>query len=228
MENGQNSITRRPRGAPGARRKAERAHVRSKTRPADAPLPRSLTQDELRRFHKVVRRGGSIRDLTLFGLMYRFGLRVSEAVALQLEDIDLTRGRIRIRRSKGGDSKEYQLPRDLVPLLRRYRRQRVDRGPFLFTGRESTNQHGLHVITVQQLFKQYAAAAGLAASIASHSLRHSIAVHSLESGFGLEYVADLLGHTSIRSTAIYARVVDRARDAMIHQLDQSRHVVGWR
>jgi site-specific recombinase XerD len=54
--------------------------------------------------------------------------------------------------------------------------------------------------------------AGLPPSVASHSLRHSIAVHSLEEGFGLEYVADLLGHASIRSTAIYARITSRGRD----------------
>jgi integrase/recombinase XerC len=228
MEFRLNSITQRLAGVRGSTRKGDRDRPRAKTPGPKRPLPKYLTQAELTRFHKTVRRGGNLRDLVLFGLMYRFGLRVSEAVALQLEDLDLSRQRIRIRRSKGGETKEYQLPRDLVPLLRRYMRLRIDRGPFLFTGRESTNQHGLHVITVQQSFKRYGAAAGLAANIASHSLRHSIAVHSLESNFGLEYVADLLGQTSIRSTAIYAYVVDRGRDDMIRELDKSRHVVGWR
>jgi site-specific recombinase XerD len=159
--------------------------------------------------------------------MYRFGLRASEATLLLIEDVDLARGRIRIRRAKGGDAKEYPLPRDLVPVLRRYLRKRIDRGPFLFTGRESNNQHGIRVLQVQRLFKEYAAAAALAPTIASHSLRHSIAVHSLEEGFGLEYVADLLGHTSIRSTAIYAKVTSPAREAMMRRLDRSRHVVSW-
>jgi len=76
--------------------------------------------------------------------------------------------------------------------------------------------------------KRYAAKAGLPASVASHSLRHSIAVHSLEEGFGLEYVADLLGHDSIRSTAIYARITSRGRDEMMQRLDRSRYVVSWR
>jgi integrase/recombinase XerD len=106
-------------------------------------------------------------------------------------------------------------------------RKRRDRGPFLFTGRESSNQHGLRVLQVQRLFKRYAAEAGFPPAIASHSLRHSIAVHSLEEGFGLEYVADLLGHTSIRSTAIYARVTTPAREAMMRRLDKSRYVVSW-
>lgn len=87
---------------------------------------------------------------------------------------------------------------------------------------------GSHVLRVQQLFKTYARAAGLPASVASHSLRHSIAVHSLEEGYGLEYVADLLGHTSTRSTAIYARITSRGREEMIRRLDVSRHIVSWR
>jgi site-specific recombinase XerD len=159
--------------------------------------------------------------------MYRFGLRASETANLLLEEVDLAHSRIRILRAKGGDAKEYPLPRDLVPVLRRFLRKRTDKGPFLFTGRESNNQHGIRVLQVQRLFKSYAANAGLPSTVASHSLRHSIAVHSLEEGFGLEYVADLLGHTSIRSTAIYAKVTTPAREAMMKRLDRSRHVVTW-
>ena len=57
--------------------------------------------------------------------------------------------------------------------------------------------------------------------------RHSIAVHALEEGFGLEYVADLLGHTSVRSTAIYARITSRGREDMMRRLDRNRHAVSW-
>jgi len=163
----------------------------------------------------------------MFGFMYRFGLRAVEVTRLLVEDVDLARRRIQIRRAKGGDPKEYPLPGNLVGLLRRYLRVREDRGPYLFTGRQSSNQRGLTVLRVQQLFKQYARAARLPASVASHSLRHSIAVHALEEGFGLEYVADLLGHTSVRSTAIYARITSKAREEMMRQLDRSRHVVAW-
>jgi integrase/recombinase XerD len=159
--------------------------------------------------------------------MYRFGLRAVEVTRILVEDIDFARTRVRIRRAKSGEAKEYPLPRDLIGLLRKYFRKRTDRGPYLFTGRQSNNQRGLTVLRVQQLFKEYARVAGLPSTVASHSLRHSIAVHSLDEGFGLEYVADLLGHTSIRSTAIYARISSRARDDMMRRLDRSRHVVSW-
>jgi integrase/recombinase XerD len=221
-----NSIIRLLPGPSGARRGRAKA-VGSGGGPPKDRLPRYLTQEELRRFHKAVVGGGSPRDIALFGLMYRFGLRAAEVTWLLREHLDLVRGRIRIRRAKHGDAKEYPLPRSLAPLLRRSLRQADPDCPFLFTGRESDNQHGLQVLQVQRLFKRYAAAAGLAPTVASHSLRHSIAVHALEEGFGLEYVADLLGHTSIRSTAIYAKVTAPGREAMVKRLDKSRHVVNW-
>ncbi len=207
----------------GARKRAERR----RDRPPGSPLPRYLTQEELGRFCRAVVAGGELRDVVLFGLMYRYGLRAVEVTRLLVEDVDLARARIRIRRAKGGHPKEYPLPRDLVPALRRHLRRRPDRGPHLFTGRQSNNQRGLTVLRVQQLFKMYAKAAGLSPSVASHSLRHSIAVRALEDGWGLEYVQDLLGHTSIRSTAIYARITNRGRDEMMNRLDRSPHVVAW-
>jgi site-specific recombinase XerD len=207
--------------------RASRRRKSGAARPPVSPLPRYLTQDELARFRRAIIAEGSLRDFILFGLMYRFGLRAVEVTRLLIEDVDPARARIRIRRAKGGEPKEYYLPRDLVKPLKHFLRRRPDRGPFLFTGRQSNNQRGLTVLRVQQLFKRYAAIAGLPATVASHSLRHSIAVHSLENGESLEHVADLLGHTSIRSTAIYARVTQRSRDEMIRRLDRSRHVVAW-
>jgi site-specific recombinase XerD len=171
--------------------------------------------------------GRSARDVALFGLAYRFGLRASEVTIILVEDLDLARGRVLIRRVKGGVTKEYPLPRDLVKVLRRYLGKREGSGSFLFTGRESNNQHGLRVLQVQRLFKGYAAQAGLPASVASHSLRHSIAVHALQEGYGLEYIADLLGHASIRSTEIYAKIVSPGREEMMRRLDRSPYVVSW-
>src|SRR5258708_1478170 len=179
MPERQNSIIRLParrRESPG---RPDRAGARPTGRGPGA-LPRYLTQEEIGRFRKAVVAGGSARDMALFGLMYLVGLVASEATLLLVEGLDLPRGRIRVRRAKGGDAKEYPLPRDLAPVLRRYLRKRADAGPFLFTGRESNNQHGLRVLQVQRLFKEYAHDAGLPPTIASHSLRHSIAVHSLE------------------------------------------------
>ena len=224
------SIIRLPARPSGRRQSPKQGPARPAGQGPRDVLPRYLTQEDLGRFRRAVVAQDVARDIALFGVMYRYGLRAVEVTYLVSEDLelDIKRRRIRIRRAKHGHPKEYPLASDLVPALKRYMRVRLERGPYLFTGRESNNQHGLRVLQVQRLFKHYAHAAGLAAEVSSHSLRHSIAVHSLEEGFGLEYVADLLGHTSIRSTAIYAQVTTPAREAMIKRLDRSRHVVSWR
>jgi site-specific recombinase XerD len=147
---------------------------------------------------------------------------------LLVGDLDLHRKRITIRRAKGGEPNEYPLPADLVQPLRRYLGRRHERGPYLFASRQATNQKGMAQQRVRQLFKHYAEAAVLPDNLASHALRHSIAIHALQEGFGLEYIADLLGHTSTRSTAIYARIIAPAREAMMRRLDVSRHIVSWR
>ncbi len=202
-------------------------HRQPRERRPSTALPRYLTQDELARLRAAVHAKHSPRDVVLFGLMYRFGLRAAETTQLLVQDVDLDRGRIRIRRVKGGDAKEYPLPREVTRYLRVYLRHRIDKGPYLFTGREANNQHGLRVLQVQRLFKQYAQAAQLPPTVSSHCLRHSIAVHALQEGFGLEYIADLLGHTSVKSTAIYAKVTTPAREQMMQRLDHSRYIISW-
>lgn len=101
---------------------------------------------------------------------------------LLVDEVGPGAGRVRIRRAKHGDAKEYSRPRDLVPVLRRYLRKRSDAGPYLFAGRQSNNQRGLTVLRVQQLFKGYALVVQIPSGVASHSLRPSIAVHTLQEG----------------------------------------------
>jgi len=216
------ALTRLPSRPPAARHRPERRPARPTT---PGRLPRYLDQGELRRFFQTIKRQGSTRDQALFSIMYRYALRAIETTYLLREDVNLARRRITIRRAKSGESKEYSLAEDLAAPLKRYLRQRIDRGPYLFTGRESSNQVGLDKSTIRRLFKEYSSAAGLPANISSHSLRHSMAVHAREAGWDLPALADLLGHKSVRSTMIYAQVRSKARDRMIEQLARSKDVV---
>lgn len=222
MARAQKSITR---GVVTPLRQHPKARRRG-PRPPVPPLPRYLTQEELARFRRAVVTNGELRRGALWPHVPLRSAGGGGHAAPGRGSRSRPRARAHSAR-EGRDTKEYPLPRELTPLIRRYLRQRTGRGPYLFTGRQSSNQRGLTVLRIQQLFKAYAETAGLPPSVASHSLRHSIAVHSLEEGFGLEYVADLLGHTTIRSTAIYAKVTTPARDAMIRRLDKSRYVVSW-
>ena len=91
-------------------------------------FPKYLTQDELQRFFKVIT---SPRDRALFALIYHYGLRVDEAAALAVEDLDLKNHRIRIRRLKNGIGGEKPLWRHTAKLLRAYLRVRRNVTPYL-------------------------------------------------------------------------------------------------
>jgi integrase len=128
-------------------------------------LPKYLTQDELQRFFKVIT---STRDRALFALIYHYGLRVDEAAALTIEDIDLKNHRIRIRRLKNGVGGEKPLWRHTIKLLRAYLRVRRDVTPYLFTGRQGAMQKR----QMQNLFSTYAYKAGLTTRNV-HTLRNA-------------------------------------------------------
>src|SRR5262245_20655730 len=130
-------------------------------------LPKYLTQDELQRFFKVIT---SSRDRALFALIYHYGLRVDEATALTVEDIDLKNHRIRIRRLKNGMGGEKPLWRHTAKLLRAYLRVRRNVTPYLCIGRQGAMQKR----RIQDLFSTYAQKAGLSTHNV-HALRHYLA-----------------------------------------------------
>jgi integrase len=86
-----------------------------------ATLPKYLTQDELKRFFAVIE---SPRDRALFGVIYHYGMRVTEALMLTVQDLDFKNHRIRIRRLKNGLGGEKPLWRHTAKLLRAYLRER--------------------------------------------------------------------------------------------------------
>lgn len=180
-------------------------------------LPKYLTQDELHRFFDVIE---SPRDRALFGMIYHYGLRVDEATALTVQDVDLKNHRIRIRRLKNGVGGEKPLWRHTAKLLRAYFRVRRDVGPYLFTGREGPLKKRM----VQTLFDKYAKAADIPER-SVHALRHSIAVHLLEAGRGIEYVADHLGHKNIQNTKVYAQITNPFREQVFRDLEQHPKIV---
>jgi integrase len=182
-------------------------------------LPRYFTQDELRRFFAAIE---DLRDRALFALIYHHGLRVGEVALLTQGDVDLWRGRILVRRLKGGAWSEQPLFSSTTSLLGRYLAGRplVPEGP-LFEGRTGP----LKKRQIQSLFVRYRDLAGLPTRLTCHSLRHSIATHLLDAGMPLEFVQDHLGHQSIRSTSIYARITDHHRAALFLRLEESPWIV---
>lgn len=183
-------------------------------------LPRYLTQEEVRDFFASIE---NPRDRTLFFVVYLYGLRVAEVGLLYVSDVDLIRGRIIVRRLKGGAWAERPLFSRVRELLEAHLLTLEDSRPEapLFPGIGGA----LRKRQIQSLFTRYRDAAGIARSASCHSLRHSIATHLLDAGVSLEFVQDHLGHQSIRSTSIYARITDQHRAAIFRDLETSPWIV---
>ena len=177
-----------------------------------------LNQEEVTAFFSKIQ---DKRDRALFSVIYKYGLRASEATLLQPEHVDLKRGKIYIPRLKKGIAGEKPLLRDVKRALNAYLEEREATGEGLFTGREGT----LGYKRISQLFKSYAKKAKLNPAYSVHALRHSIATHLLEAGHGVEFVKDHLGHVNIQNTMVYAQVTDRQRREGFRKMELSSEIV---
>jgi integrase/recombinase XerD len=160
-----------------------------------------------------------VRNRTLLELLYAAGLRVSEATSLDLDDLDLVGGTVRVI-GKGDKQRMLPLGEVAAQWLGRYlggvRPDLVApatptaRGGAVFLsdrGRRLTRQQAWQMVT------STAVAAGLAGRVTPHTLRHSFATHLLEGGADLRIVQELLGHASISTTQIYTHLTgERIRE----------------
>jgi site-specific recombinase XerD len=149
-----------------------------------------------------------IRDRALLELLYGAGLRVSEANAMDLGDIDLVTREVRVI-GKGSKPRIALFGEVSVRWLEKYLK---DARPKFVSRRSDAavwmNQSGGRLTTrsIQRIVKKYALAAGLDPDFHTHSLRHSFATHLLDGGADLRVVQDLLGHSSPATTQIYTHV----------------------
>jgi site-specific recombinase XerD len=170
-----------------------------------------LTKEEVERFFDLIP-AENARDRLLFDVIYRYGLRRTEAALIRREH--LTEGKIWITRLKGGISGEYPIHPATRRLLWTYLAELGDDGrPYLFVSRQS-EIWPISDSTIYSLFRHYAALAELALDRRHpHVLRHSIAVHLMNAGWDASDVQDWLGHRDIASTMVYAAVTNKRREA---------------
>ncbi len=188
-------------------------------RPPAAPqrLPKAIGVDEVARLLEAAGSAGTpkaLRDRALLELLYGTGARISEAVGLDLDELDLEAGSVRLR-GKGG--KERVVP------LGRYAREALD--DYLVRGREAllgtrtgsaapagavfVNARGSRLSrqSAWAVLREAAARAGLTVEhLSPHTLRHSFATHLLDGGADVRVVQELLGHASVQVT------IDRLRE----------------
>jgi len=152
--------------------------------------------------------------------MYGCGLRISEAVRLEVADIDSEQGVVRIIAGKGGKDRRVSLPQPTLEKLRLlWRSHRHPR--WLFPNRDGSGPVAADVIALT--FRAAAAAAGIPRQVTTHTLRHSYATRLLEQGVDIRVVQILLGHRSITSTAHYSHLSEPIRASLRQVLDRLMH-----
>jgi site-specific recombinase XerD len=139
--------------------------------------------------------------------MYAAGLRVSEAMNLQISDIDSDRMLVLIRQAKGKRDRYVPLSSALLSVLREYWRVYKPKS-WLFPGLLS--HQPLSTRVVQMACSQARIKARLSKPVTTHTMRHCFATHLLEAGTDLPTIQLLLGHRSLSSTATYLHVSTRA------------------
>ncbi|WP_051223301.1 site-specific tyrosine recombinase XerD [Conexibacter woesei] len=180
-------------------------------------LPKVLSRGDVDRLLRAPRgtEPGALRDRALLELMYACGLRASEAIDLEVGDVDLDAG---VLRARGKGSKERLVPvgREAIAAVRIY----LERGRALLTA--TTDDRHLFVnrrgtgLTRQGLYKivqRHARSVGLEDRMSPHTLRHTFATHLLAGGCDLRAVQEMLGHADIATTQIYTHLsAERLKD----------------
>jgi site-specific recombinase XerD len=180
-------------------------------------LPRYLSQDEVRRLIAAPDTSDvkGLRDRAIIEVLYASGVRVSELAGLDLSDVDLNAGELRVV-GKGDKERIVLLGRPAIQALKRYIdtgrpeqiKDRAPRAVFLnrLGGRLSTR-------SMDTIVRKAGVAAGIEQTVTPHLLRHTFATHMLDGGADLRVVQELLGHENIATTQIYANVTQgRARE----------------
>ena len=180
-------------------------------------LPRPLTVSEVGALLAAPNEGTlpGMRDRAILETTYGAGLRISEVVGLDVDDIDLEEGSVRVI-GKGDKERVVPLGRFATIAVQAY----LTRARPVLAGASSRgalflNQRGGRLTRqgTAKILKAAAARAGLAKRITPHTLRHSFATHLLEGGADIRVVQELLGHATLATTQIYTLVTgERLRE----------------
>ena len=151
-----------------------------------------------------------LRDTAILELFYSCGLRISELISLEIQDIDFLGESLRV---VGKGSKERMIPigSPALSAIQRYRRDAGITQGALFLSKRRTR---ITQQAIDLLLKKYIRLSSIPFDISPHKLRHSFATHLLDAGADLRSVQAMLGHSSLSTTQIYTHVTkERMRDA---------------
>lgn len=179
-------------------------------------LPEVITIDQV---HRIVDAATTLRMQAYFWTVYSMGLRLNEALHLQVGDIDASRKLVHVHRGKGAKDRYIALPSSTLKILRQYwTTHRNARLIFPADGRNHTlAQKGISKAkapmsetAVQGAMKLITTEIDFGKKVSIHTLRHSYATHLLEAGVSLKFIQQTLGHSSLQTTMIYLHLTEVA------------------
>jgi site-specific recombinase XerD len=177
-------------------------------------LPTVLSLDEVRTILATVRTPQNKAYLTA---VYSCGLRLHEALYLQVSDIDSDRMRIHVHRGKGAKDRYVPLPEATLAILRSY--WKLHRNPvWIFprlghSGKEGPSaQTPMHKGSVQGALRRVLKQIKITKRVSVHTLRHSYATHLLEAGVNIRRIQQYLGHHSLNSTMVYLHLTTQGHE----------------
>lgn len=163
-------------------------------------LPTVLTMPEIKLIFTNTKPG---RNRLLLQFIYSTGCRVSEAVKLQLQDVEFENGSATVRGGKGNKDRVVILSQKWVGEIKKYLKRKKVQSEFLFSKK---NGKPISTDTVERIIRHAAKRANILKRVTPHVLRHSFATHLLESGENIRKIQVLLGHTNLSTTSIYTHV----------------------
>ena len=171
---------------------SERDHLKVQIAYAN---PSTISRDQVEAFRQRLLVGSGTRDYAIATILAYAGLRISECLALRVEDISLPAREIKVRHGKGDKMRVVYFGDKVVNAVREYLRNRPKtENPYLFPGRGDSH---LTRSQVNRIFNEYSE------SITPHTLRHFFCSNALENGYTIADLANQAGHSNVHTTLLY-------------------------
>ena len=182
---------------------------------SESRLPAVLSREEVR---KVLACVHTPHNYAYLATVYACGLRLTEALHLEVADIDSARMMLHVHRGKGAKDRFVPLPKTTLSILRaHWKTHRHPRLLFPALGRDSRSaakaDTPMAISSVQGAFRAAKREAGIVKrAVSIHTLRHSYATHLLEAGVNLRLIQQNLGHASLETTMVYLHLTAKGHE----------------